>query len=121
MMPIPAKGRVGLAELIKALLWSPRMAGASTKPHQRASRQGQPYTRVMARTLPRVVPTPEGPHILLDHVSQVFGYTYEQKFQDDEWHFVWEEHDLGQQPDLKSGHRVAAEWRESLVGEYPIL
>lgn len=90
-----------------------------------------PYTRIVAGFLPRVeMPEEEGgqPKITFEDTHQIYGYTYEDSLvpsEDDEgdpeYELAWIEHDLGAAADLKDADAMAAEWRESLVGQFPIV
>lgn len=86
--------------------------------YQRMIRSGQPYTLVNAVRSPKVDATPEGPQMYLVTEYQIVGFTYEHKFFDEEWHLVWESHDVGREPTLEAANNKAREWRTALVGQY---
>lgn len=91
-------------------------------PHQRAQMHGQPYTLVTPIQTPLAAATPEGvPELSLVIEYQIIGHTLEDKFENEEWTKVWEVHDLGRAVSLSDAHQVAASWRATYVGEYPIL
>ena len=65
----------------------------------------QPYTRTAA----------------VGSELKVFGYTPEHRLNaDEEMELVWEEHDLGTHATHEIAKNIAADWRELLVGLYPI-
>lgn len=98
--------------------------------HQRMIRCKQPYTRVQATYVPRVEAgedEDDPPKITFEDTHQVFGYTYEEQLvpsEDDEdeptYELRWTEHDLGAAVALEDAHQMAAEWRGSLVGQFPV-
>lgn len=71
---------------------------------------------------PQVEATPSGPVAYRVIKHQVWGFTFEIKWdkEDEDFHEEWEQHDLGQHPALQVAHTAAATWREQLVGEYDI-
>ena len=90
---------------------------------QRMIRSGQPYTERRRVGVPQVEATLDGdPDISLVYVWHVFGHTLEDKFDAELEDFVKtrELHDLGQVATEGISIEVAAEWRGSLVGQYPI-
>lgn len=89
-------------------------------------RAGQPYTRVVADKTYTETETSDGKKgLIIEDCLSIRGYTLEEQFQPDQEEgeeptYAWQEIDLGQRPTLDEAHTVAAEWRESLRGIYPI-
>lgn len=93
----------------------------ATRPDPGMRDLGQPYTKVLRVGLPDVQAQPSGvPTIGTAYVYQVWGYTPELQFVNEDFEAHWEQHDLGQASTLKIAHETAAGWREGLVGEYDI-
>lgn len=98
--------------------------------HQRMIRCKQPYTRIAATFVPRVEQSEEEgapPKITFEDTHLVYGYTYEEQLvasEDDDgeptYELRWTEHDLGAAVALTDAHELAANWRGSLVGQYPV-
>ena len=97
---------------------------SKTTAYQRLVRQGQPYTVTRPAWEPHVEEVEDGePIVTVNQVFQVTGFTLEYKLVDEEsgeWLRKWEEHDLGRVATRKIANDVAAEWRESLVGQYDL-
>lgn len=98
---------------------------------QKMKRVGQPYTIVRPdRRYEEVEIEIEGEKkkgLTFTDGYAVIGHTYEEQAtgKDDEdgnpvFELGWMEHDLGQQPTLEEAHSAAADWRESLRGQYPL-
>lgn len=93
-------------------------------------RHKQPWTRIAATFVPRVETSEEegvAPKVTFEDTHQIYGYTYDEQLvpsEDDEdeprYELRWTEHDLGAAVALADAHQMAADWRGSLVGQYPV-
>lgn len=100
---------------------------AKTTISQRVKRAGLPYTAIRCIASPRVLPQFDGSSTVnWLYEYHVFGYVLEEKLQphrdqdDPVWKPEWEESLICQEATLGEAFGVAAEWRASLVGDYPI-
>jgi len=82
---------------------------AKTTAHQRLVRHQQPFTIVRPPHYIEGVP-----------FHQVFGYTFEEKFDEGNWQGEWEQHDLGLIATLAVAYETAGLWRSSLVGQFAV-
>lgn len=91
-------------------------------PHRKHSPHGQPYTRRERVAVPHVEAKLDGPEVSLVYVYKLTGVTFETRLdsETEEWVTVEELHDLGNASTLPIAEQVAGEWRDGLVGLYPI-
>ncbi len=85
-------------------------------------RAKQPFTRTERIPVPHVEATLDGPEVSLVYVYKVTGVTFEMRLDlaTEEWATVIEEHELGNASTLPIASQVAGEWRDGLVGLYPV-